>query len=71
MDGLLAVFEAHRRELEPIYGKFPPYPSFDQIIRVEYERWLTTDAESKKKLEALLKKCVLCVLRASCQQTAV
>ena len=30
------------------------YPSFDDIIRIEYQRWLTTDKESKVKLDKLV-----------------
>jgi alanyl-tRNA synthetase len=43
MDGLLEIFENHKVDLEGIYGKFPEYKSFGEIIKVEYERWLTTD----------------------------
>jgi alanyl-tRNA synthetase len=43
MDGLLEIFENHKVDLEGIYGKFPEYKSFAEIIKVEYERWLTTD----------------------------
>jgi alanyl-tRNA synthetase len=55
MDGLMAVFDAHRHDLAPIYGPFPPYPSFRQIIEIEHERWLKTDVTSKKQLEKLTK----------------
>jgi alanyl-tRNA synthetase len=43
MKGLLEIFENHKKDLEGIYGVFPEYKSFDEIIKVEYERWLTTD----------------------------
>lgn len=56
MEGLMELFECHREDLKAIYGEFKPYPSFREIIEVEYQRWQTTDVESKKKLEALLKK---------------
>jgi len=43
IDGFLEVFEAHKVDLEGIYGKFAEYKSFGEIIRVEYDRWLHTD----------------------------
>ena len=39
MEGFLKIFEQHKSDLEGIYGKFPEYKSFDEIIKVEYERW--------------------------------
>lgn len=56
MDGLLEIFENHKVDLEGIYGKFPEYKSFGEIIKVEYERWLTTDDAQAQNLEKLLKK---------------
>ena len=55
MEGFLKIFELHKDDLEGIYGKFPEYKSFAQIIQVEYERWQTSDEESVKKLEKMLK----------------
>jgi alanyl-tRNA synthetase len=43
MDGFLEIFEAHKIDLEGIYGKFPEYRSFGEIIKVEYDRWIHTD----------------------------
>jgi alanyl-tRNA synthetase len=43
MDGFLQIFEAHKKDLEGIYGAFPEYRSFGDIIRVEYDRWIHTD----------------------------
>ena len=43
MNGLLEIFNDHKLDLEGIYDKLPEYKSFDEIIKVEYERWLTTD----------------------------
>ena len=43
LNGLLEIFNDHKLDLEGIYDKFPEYKSFDEIIKVEYERWLTTD----------------------------
>ena len=39
-----------------IYGEFPEYKSFRQIIEVEYERWLTTDEAQAVNLKKLLQK---------------
>lgn len=52
----MSIFENHKVDLEGIYGKFPEYKSFDEIIRVEYERWLTTDDSQSLNLDKLLKK---------------
>jgi len=35
----LKIFHSHKADLEGIFGKFPEYKSFDQIIEVEYIRW--------------------------------
>ena len=56
MDGFIEIFEAHKRDLAGIYGEFKPYPSFRDIIEVEYERWLTTDDNQTKQLKQLLQK---------------
>lgn len=32
MQGFLEIFEQHKKDLEGIYGKFPEYKSFAQII---------------------------------------
>ena len=42
MDGLMEVFEAHKKDMEGIYGEFPVYKSFRSIIEIEYDRWLVT-----------------------------
>ena len=56
MDGFLEIFEQHKLDLEGIYGKFPEYKSFSEIIKVEYDRWLNSDEESVKKLEKVIKQ---------------
>jgi len=56
MEGFLNIFELHKKDLEGIYGKFPEYKSFAEIIKVEYERWQTSDEESVKKLEKIIKQ---------------
>lgn len=56
MEGLLKLFQSHKLDLEGVFGKFPEYKSFDEIILVEHERWLNTDDAQAKNLQALLKK---------------
>jgi alanyl-tRNA synthetase len=55
MEGFLKIFEYHKKDLEGIYGVFPEYKSFDEIIKVEYDRWRNSDEESVKKLEKIIK----------------
>lgn len=55
MEGLLQIFEMHKKDLQGIFGEFAEYKSFDDIIKVERERWLSTDEVQKKNLEKLLK----------------
>jgi alanyl-tRNA synthetase len=43
MDDFLTVFQMHKKDLEGIYGAFAEYKSFDDIIRVEFDRWRNTD----------------------------
>ena len=43
MDGFLEIFEKHKLDLYGLYGEFPAYKSFNEIIRIEFERWETTD----------------------------
>jgi alanyl-tRNA synthetase len=56
MDGFLEIFEAHKKDLEGIYGAFKEYKSFGDIIRVEYDRWINTDEVQSENLKKLLKK---------------
>lgn len=56
LEGFCEIFNAHKVDLEGIYGKFKDYKSFDEIIKVEYERWLHTDDVQALNLEKLLKK---------------
>jgi len=56
MEGFLKIFECHQMDLEGIYGKFPEYKSFALIMQVEYDRWKSSDDESVKKLEKILKQ---------------
>ena len=56
MEGYLKIYEMHKKDLEGIFGPFPEYKSFDMIIKVEYDRWLNTDAEQGEKLKKLIKK---------------
>jgi len=56
MEGFLKIFEEHKKDLMGVYGEFPDYQSFGDIIKVEYERWMTTDDTQTLNLEKLLKK---------------
>ena len=56
MKGFLQIFEMHKQDLEGIYGKWPAYKSFAEIMQVEYDRWLFSDEESVKKLQGVIKK---------------
>jgi alanyl-tRNA synthetase len=55
-EGYLGIFEAHKKDLEGLYGKFNKYESFADIMRNEYDRWLTTDDVQKQKLKKFAKK---------------
>jgi len=55
MEGFLEIFERHKLDLEGIFGKFPEYKSFADIMRIEYDRWRFSDDESVKKLEKIIK----------------
>lgn len=56
MDGLLQLFEYHKKDLEGIFGEFKEYKSFNEIITVEYDRWNNTDDKMKESLTKLIKK---------------
>ena len=55
-EGYMGIFEAHKRDLEGLYGAFGKYESFEDIMRNEYDRWLTTDDVQKQKLKKFSKK---------------
>ncbi|KRX05303.1 Translation protein, beta-barrel domain [Pseudocohnilembus persalinus] len=56
IDGYLELMNQHKNELSKIYGPFKEYKSFDEIIKKEYNSWLSTNTEAKSKLDRLLKK---------------
>jgi alanyl-tRNA synthetase len=56
MEGFLQLFEHHKEDLATIYGPFKAYKSFEPIIRLEYQRWASTDDTQKVQLERLMKK---------------
>lgn len=56
IDGLLELFSYQEKDLEELYGKFDEYKSFNDIIKIEYQRWLSTDLEQQKKLIKLVEK---------------
>lgn len=56
MDGFIEIFEHHKKDLEGVFGAFKEYKSFGDIMKVEYQRWCTTDSKQAADLQALLKK---------------
>jgi len=44
LNGLYELFECHKKDLSLLYGEFPEYKSFNQIIAIEYERWSNTES---------------------------
>lgn len=56
IEGLLHLFECHKVDLAELYGKFSEYKSFGEIIKIEFERWSSTETAQKKKLEQLIAK---------------
>ena len=55
-DDYLELYQKHKDDLEGLYGKFDEYKSFNGIIRMEYERWQSTDTKNKDRLTKLVKK---------------
>lgn len=55
MDEFLKIFEMHKLDFQGIYSEFAEYKSFDDIIRVEFDRWKNTDEVQRKNLEKVLK----------------
>ena len=56
LEDFYKIFEMHKLDLQGIYGAFAEYKSFDDIIKVEFDRWRSTDEVQKKNLEKLLKQ---------------
>ncbi len=56
VQGILDLCEAHKKDLEGLYGEFPPYSSFAEIVAREYKLYKSHDEEQRKKLDLLLKK---------------
>lgn len=52
----MQIFAHHVHDLEGLYGKFEDYSSFSEIMKLEYQRWLTTDESQTQKLKKLLAK---------------
>lgn len=55
MEDFYKIFDYHKKDLHGIYGDFSEYKSFNDIIKVEFDRWRETDEAQKKNLEKLLK----------------
>lgn len=56
IDGLMELFEEHKKDLIKLYGSFKQYTSFRNIIEIEYQRYNSGEAQSDEKLQKLLKK---------------
>jgi alanyl-tRNA synthetase len=56
MKDFIELFDYHKKDLGELYGAFPEYKSFSSIIEMEYDRWISTDAQQKTQLEKKLKK---------------
>ena len=56
LEGLLKIFDYHKKDMEGIFGEFKEYKSFNQIIMEEHKRWSNTDDVMKTNLKKLLKK---------------
>jgi len=54
--GLMELIENHQKDLQEIFGEFRKHENMEEILALEYEKWLTTDAEQKVKLEKEIKK---------------
>lgn len=50
------IINCHITDMEGIYGKFTKNSNLDDIIQIEYDRWVSSDSEQKVKLEKLAKK---------------
>lgn len=55
-EGLIQLFESHKKDLEKVFGPFSEYKSFSEIIRMELNRYESTDSSQKGKLDKLIKK---------------
>lgn len=56
VEGILELCEKHKEDLSTIYGAFPEYESFAEIISREYKLYKSHDDEQRKKLDQILKK---------------
>jgi alanyl-tRNA synthetase len=52
----MKIFDHHEKDLEGLYGKFQEYSSFNEIMKLEHQRWQTTDESQTQKLKKLLVK---------------
>ena len=53
-DGFMELFNKHEEDLMDLYGKFSPHSSFEEIIKLEYKRYINTDNEQKNQLKKFL-----------------
>ncbi len=55
LEGLVELFEYHKKDLEEIFGKFKNTDNIKDILLLEKTKWETTDKDAKIKLEKMLK----------------
>lgn len=58
LDGLMAIIEFHKLDLERIYGDghFKPNESIRKVLALEIEKWETTDINQRDLLKKILDK---------------
>lgn len=52
----MEIYEKQKVDLKELYGKVEDYFSFPEIIKMEFDRWNSTDEAQAAKLKNLLKK---------------
>lgn len=55
-EGYMELFNYHEKDLEGLCGKFSPYSSFNEILKLEHQRWMTTDESQTARLKKMLTK---------------
>ena len=53
---IIDIIDCHIKDMHGIYGNIDKNPNLAEILQIEYDRWLSTDADQKTKLDKLIKK---------------
>lgn len=56
IDGLVELMLSHIKDLQGIFGEFNISTNLQEIIQLEYDKWVLTDDSQKDQLNKLLKK---------------